>query len=555
MRARVRDTVRTFRGLAGNRDLVRLQAAFAGSSIGQWAGSIAVSVYSFERGGAGAVGVQIVCRMVPGAVFAPFAGTLADRFSRTRIMVSSDLLRVVVLGVMITLVAADAPLAILYAFVGISGLASTAFEPARSALTPGLARTPEELTAANVVASSIDSTSLFVGPALGALLLAATSVEAVLAVTAATLVYSAALVSRVRITDPAAATPGEAPLGILHRTLEGAKVVAGDGRLRVVLGLTAAQTFVDGVLGVLIVAVALNLLDLGQSGLGLLDAAVGVGGILGIVATASLVAGRRLALPFAVGIVLWGLPLALIAIVPHTFPALGLLAIVGVGNTLVDVAGLTLLQRSAPDELLGRVLGILETLVLASIAIGAALAPTLIDVLGLRGALAVTGAVLPLLALLCTRSLIRIDREGANEVPTGDLELLRAVTMLRLLDEATLERLASALRPQLLPAGTPILRQGERGDRFFIVVRGGVEVLVDGRPVRVHGPGETFGEIALLRATTRTATVRALEPTELRSLPGDVFVAAVTGHAGTAEAAETIVASRLRTARPAAIAL
>jgi MFS family permease len=552
---RARDVLLTFRRLARNRDLVRLQLAFAGSSLGQWAGSITVSVYAFERGGAGAVGAQFAARMLPGALFAPFAGALADRFPRTRVMVASDVVRVVAVAAMVVVVALSGPLAALFALVAVTGLAGAAFEPAKSAVTPSLARTPEELTAANVISSSIDGVAIFAGPALGGLLLAATSPQAVLVVTAATLVWSALLVWRIaRSEQPPRPATGEAD-GIGRRVVAGLKLVVSDGRLRLVVGLTTAQTFVAGVLGVLLVATAFDLLHMGRAGPGVLNSAIGVGGIAGVAVAAALVAGRRLALPFAAGIVLWGLPVALIGAAPAVLPALALLFLVGLGNTLVDVAGLTLLQRSAPEDALGRVFGVFETLILSSIALGAALAPALVAGLGIEGALAVTGVLLPALAVVCWRPLARLDRAVAADVPVGDLELLRGVPMLRLLDEATLERLAGALQPSSVAAGEAIVRQGELADRFFLVVRGRVEVVVDGRRVREHGAGESFGEIGLLRATTRTATVRALEPAELRSLPGDAFVAAVTGHAASAAAADSLVATRLGSARPAAMAL
>jgi Cyclic nucleotide-binding domain len=230
--------------------------------------------------------------------------------------------------------------------------------------------------------------------------------------------------------------------------------------------------------------------------------------------------------------------------------AIAALAVLGVANSLIDVSAFTLLQRAAPDEVLGRVFGVLETAILASIAAGAAVAPPLVDLLDVDGALLVAGAVLPVLVVVSWVSLTRLDAAAQGALPAADVALLRGVPIFAPLGPATIEELARALRPLRVAAGEDIVRQGEPGDRFYVVTAGEVAVLVDGQVVRQEGVGDSFGEIALLRDEPRTATVRARADSELRALQRAPFLAAVTGHADSAEAAEAVTRARLAHARP-----
>jgi CRP-like cAMP-binding protein len=316
--------------------------------------------------------------------------------------------------------------------------------------------------------------------------------------------------------------------------------------LRVLVFLLVAQTLVAGALNVLIVVSALQLLGLGEEGVGFLNSAVGIGGLVGAVVAAALI-GRRLTTNFLIGILLWGLPIALIGVFPEPAPALIFLAVVGIGNTLVDVSAYTLLQRAVPDDVLARVFGAVQGLWVATIGVGAIVAPLLIAAVDIRGALLITGALLPILAVLLRSRLTQLDDVP---VPERELALLRGIDLFHPLPAPTLESLARALVPLRVQAGEEVFRQGDLGDRYYIVAEGEVEIVADGRVVAVTGPGGYFGEIALIRDVPRTATVRAKTDVELMALDRDDFIAAVTGHAASAEAADSVIAARLASLRP-----
>jgi MFS family permease len=553
VRQRLGESAAAFRGAFSNPALRRLQLAGAGSVMGQWAYSVALAVYAYEQGGAKAVGLVTLIRTIPAAISAPFTSTLADRLPRVAVMAAASLARVATIGAAGVIIEVGGPPGLVYALAGITSILATAFLPAESAALPELARTPDELTAANVARSTIDSVGSFAGPALGGLLLVVSDAGVVLFVTAGTFLWGGLLVASIGFrerTRPAVEL--EAGRGrFLRETAAGFRAIAVERGLRVVVSLYAAQTLVAGVLGVLIVVTALNLLSQGEGAVGYLNAASGVGGLVGAALAFGLVGRRRLAADFGLGIVLWGAPLALIGAWPNMPVALVALGVLGLGNTLVDVAGLTLLQRTAPPEVVGRVFGVLETLLVATMGLGAVIAPLLLDWVGIRWSLVVTGAVLPVLAAVTWHRLVAID--AAARAPGPELELLEQVPLFAPLPGPALERLASQLETVRVAAGTNVITQGEPGDRFYVVAEGRLDVVVDGNPTRSLGPGDSFGEIALLRDVPRTATVTASTDASLHALAREAFLEAVTSNPPSARAADAVVGARLGTARPASL--
>jgi MFS family permease len=325
--------------------------------------------------------------------------------------------------------------------------------------------------------------------------------------------------------------------------MAGFRAIIADRNPRLLVALFGAQTFIRGALNVLVVVCALSLLKMGDAGVGFLNSAFGVGGLVGSFAALALVGRRRLALPFGIGLLLWGIPIALVAAVPTATAALILLALPGVGNAVLDVSGLTLLQRITPNMVLGRVFGVLEGLVMTSIGLGSIVAPAVIGLLGIRGALVAVGAFLPALAAISWGRLKGIDAEA--EVPERQLSLIRTIPLFAPLPVVTLEHLASSLIPMSVPAGSIVVREGETGDRFYAIDRGEAEVSIEGVVGRVLGPEDYFGEIALLRDVPRTASVTARTDLSLYALERDEFISAVTGHPQSASAADAVIGTRL----------
>lgn len=545
LRGRIAESLGALRGAFSNPHIRRVQLAYVGSSVGLYANSIAVAVYAFHHGGATAVGVFMFVRLAVAASTAPFAASLADRYRQERVMLGSDLLRVASVAGCAVVVATHAPSIALYVLATLSSVFGAAFRPAEASLLPTLARSPEELTAANVSSSTIDSVGSFAGPAAGALLLALSGPAVVFAVVAAGFAWSASFVARVRPERDAPAVVhdvGEEPAEEFGGLAGGLRAIRAEPRLRLLIGLYGAQCLVAGALGVLVVVTAIDVLGLGNAGVGLLEAASGIGSIVGAAVALALVGRKRLAGDFGAGIVLWGAPLVLLGLLPHTWIALLALGLVGLGNTLVDISAMTLLQRTAPTEAAGRVFGVLESVIVGSLALGSLAAPLLIHAIGARGALIATGSLLPVLAALRRRQLVTID-DGAR-IPEEQLAALRRVPFLAVLPLQRLEALAGgAVRVELEP-GMTLFERGDPGDRFYVLDEGALEILLPEGPKVEQAPGYV-GEIALLRDLPRTATVSAVGAARLWALDRTAFLEAVTGHARSNASADAVVVSRI----------
>ncbi|HJR94945.1 MAG TPA: MFS transporter [Gaiellaceae bacterium] len=527
-----------------NPNLRWLELAWTASIIGHYAYLIAVSVYAYEVGGASAVGLVFLARLIPAAIAAPFAGLLGDRFPRERVLIGTNLTRIVLVGAAAIAALAEAEPIVVYVLAIAATIVNTPFRSAQAALTPTLARSPSELTAANAVASGVDSLAFFIGPALAGIFMAVASSGVVFAITAGLIVISTLFLLLIRIEETERPRAEIEANTVLSELFAGFRAIGSNRSLSVLMALVAAQPAVAGAVQVFVVVASVELFDLGTGGVGLLNSAIGIGAFLGAIAALSLTGVRRLSPAFMAGIATWGFPLMLLGIWPEAALAVVLFAVIGFGNSIAMVAGMTLVQRTVADEVMARVFGIIQMLVMVSMGIGAALAPALISAFGIEGALIAAGAFLPVLVALLGRPVARID--ATAKAPSADeLRILTGVPIFTPLPGASLEQLAARLVPLRVEAGSVIVREGDEGDRFYIVADGELEVSQDHVTIGGLVAGDYFGEIALLRDTSRTATVIATTDAVLYALDREDFLAAVTGHAQSAEAAETVMSARL----------
>jgi MFS family permease len=524
-------------------NLRRSQVAWATAVTAEWAFFVGVGVFAFDHGGAFAVGIVGFVRMLPSALVGPFASALGDRYRRDLVVFALFVTMAATVAVAALALFSDPPAAWIYALAGVHATAATLSRPAQWALLPFLCRSPEELVAANGATLTTESIGTLAGPVLGGLLLGVTGVDSLFAACAAMYAVAALVISRVRM-EPVDAATAPAGAGLLSQLTGGLRALAEERGAAFLIGLFCAQAFVRGALNVYIVVISFELLDIRESGVGFLTAAIGAGGLVGAFAAVSL-SGRRLAAPFAAGLVLWGLPIAVVGAWPETVVALLMIAVIGGGNSVLDVAGLTLLQRLVPNDVLTRVLGVLWGLAMAMMGVGSIVGAALVDGLGIRTALTVTGFSLPVLTLLSWRRLVRIDRSAA--IPVEQLAVIDRVPMLAQLSLVAKEQVAGQLMEVDAAPATDVVREGETGDRFYILVEGEADVLSNGRKVASREGPDYFGEIALLRDVPRTATVRARSPLRLYALGREDFIAAVTGHAAGLEAGLAVVKERLST--------
>jgi MFS family permease len=529
-----------------NPGLSRLQLAWAGVSFATWAFAITLGVYAFGVAGAGAVGVAALARLLPGALASPFAGLLGDRYSRRAVLISSALTMAGVLGAAALAVATDAPTWTVFALAGLYTVGSAPYVPAEGALMPQLARTPQELSAANVTHSGMDNLGFLGGSIMTGVVLAIASVQAAFAVAGLAVAASCIALLTMRPDSRPRYDADTDAGGVARQTAAGFRSLVSEPPLRLLGACLTLLVFVEGAADVLIVIVALDLLELDDSSIGYINAAWGVGALVAGGALAVLINRGQLVASLVIGSLITGAALALPGGRPVAVAAYAAWFGAGIGYTLVEVAANTLLQRLGDDEVLGRVRGSLETARLAAMALGAITVTALVDVLGIRAAVLVVAAILPLFALLRWGRL-RSFEIGAP-VEERHFSLLRADSIFAPLPLATLERLTHDLVEIEVDAGQEVITQGDFGDRFYLIDEGRVEVFEDEVHRCFEGDGESFGEIALLRGEPRTATVRTTEPTRLLALDRDDFIGAVTGHSRSRQVADGVIEHRLRPA-------
>ena len=556
----VRETGTSLSTVFRNPGLRKINLALAGSMIGDWAYGTAILIWAYDIGGARAVGIWFTVRLVLMTIVTPFASTIVDRLPRRMVMISADLVRAALGFAVAGLIWADGPAWLVFVLATLAPLIGAPFRPAVAALMPKLVKTPDELTAANGTASTIESLAFFVGPAIAAILVSAIGIPVVVVFNALTFLWSALLVSQIRVPSEELASAAESTgasdaedadeaadeesQGFFMESMEGFKAIWRDRDLRLVSGVYSAQTVVAGASAVFGIEMAVQMTDFGSAGVGYLDSAMGVGALLGGLVAVGRSSIGKLGTDFGVGVVFWALPLLLTAIWPQMWAAFLAMFIIGVANPVVDVNASTILQRKTDDEVMGRVFGALDTALIGAMALGSAIMPVMIHFWGLRWSLAV-------LAILISASVLpafgRLKAMDATLREPEGLALLRQVPLFAPLELKSLERVAQQLVRIEVPAGDVLIREGDEGDRFYVIESGQMTASFEGSVLRQMGPGDPFGEIALLRDVPRTATVTADEPTVVLALDRADFLDAVTGNSEVNNRADDMISKRIPT--------
>ena len=531
---------RAFGSLAANRALLRVLAAYALFILTEYAVWIAMLVFAYNRGGATMAGLIAVVQLAPAAVVAPVAASVADRRSPVILLGGGYLAQAAAMAGTAAAVGAGAPLAAYVAAV-VAATAVTTTRPAQSALIPTIAATPDQLTAANVTAGWLEAVGIAAAGLLAGALITAAGVWWVFAVCAGLGLLAALLITGLR-TAPLGAPSADGTDAVVAASGSGWRLAVREPRVRLMLALLTADAVVAGGLDLLFVIVARTVLGRPPGWAGYLQFACGAGAVLAATGSAALI-GRRLGGPVLAGALAFSGALAAVALGLGLAGTVTLLIVAGAGHCVLAVATRTLLQRSVPPQLIGRIFGVSEGLGMAGLAIGALLVPALVHLGGNRLAVVGVAAVLPLTAAAGGRALLRLD--AGTAVPVVEITLLRSLPLFAELPAPAIEGLAASLRPVQLSAGAVLIGQGEPGDAYYAIASGELDAVRDGRLLGRLGRGEGVGEIALLRAVPRTATVTARTASTVYQLDRDDFLAAVLGHPPTRRRADRIAATRL----------
>jgi MFS family permease len=522
----VSDVVRAYRTILGNRSLRRVVAAYLLFTIHESAIWLGVVIFAYLQGGTTTAGIVAIAQLVPAALVAPFGAVMGDRMRRDRALAVGYGVQTLSGGVL-AMALWLAPPIVAYAAAVVSACAVTLTRPVHNAILPELSDTPQELTAANSVTSTAEGVGLIVGPVVTGLCvgLSGPALAAAAATAAAALATLLAARAQIHHLLPRAGLDAE---GLWAAALDGFRGLRRERGATTLTLLGGAQEFVAGLLDVLYAAIAVELLVLQANTSGALASGLGVGGLIGAALTVLLVGRRRMTPPIEIGLATMGVGLAAISLTSGLVAAVALIALVGAGRAFFNVAARTLLQRTVPNDVVARVFGLQEALTMAALAVGCAVAPVLTALLGLRRAFVACGVLLPLAGLAAFRTLRRLDDRAV--VPDAErLRLLEAIPIFAPLPSFELEQVAGQLTEVRFAEGEALIREGDVGDRFYVVTAGEVSVSTGGHEVATVGPGGYVGEIALLQDVPRTATVRAVGSVDTLALAREPFLQAVTG--------------------------
>jgi MFS family permease len=551
------ETSGSYRAALAHRDFRLMLAGFSISAVGSWAYNIALWVWIWEKtGSAGWVAATSIARFVPALLLATYGGVLAERFERTLVMRVCDGLAMISMGSLALTAALDGPPVLGLVFAAMTSMSAIANDPAVQAMIPQVVG-EKDLAAANAAYGTVDSIAVIVGPMIGAALLFVGPPALSFAVNAATFGISVLLVLRMtaRSTPTDVKAQGE---GVIAQMLVGVRAITSSTSAAVLVGFSVLATFVYGIDTVLFIVLAEERYGVGSGGVGYLLTGLGVGGLLVAGLVNRLAALPRLGVVITAGMALYCLPTALLVAVDDFAVAVALQAVRGAGTLVVDVLAVTALQRSLPSELVSRVFGVFNTLLLAAVALGALAAPAILGLAGLDTTLLIVGIGIPLLVLAGWPWLRRMDRAAILRLAELEprIRVLEVLGIFTAAPRPVLERLAGAATEMDVPAGTAVIRQGETADALYVIASGEVSVTrqTGSEPpsflTTIRGPGYV-GEIGLLEGIPRTATVAAVEPTRLWRIEGSEFLEALNEAPATPVFLETALVRRTRNQPPA----
>ena len=526
VRAAIRQAAAALRDAMTNPGIRRLEIAWMLGIAADVALFVVLLVVAYSRDGVVATGLLGAFRMAPAVLSGAGSGALLRRWSGRTILLAAAVVRTAVAILALLAIQGEAPTVVLLLLAAVGGGAGAVVRPIQATLMPALARTPEELVAANVAWGTVEGIGSLVGPAIAAGLIAAGLFAAVAGLAAVGFAASALAVLGLRFEQAAddRAAAGSA-MGV--QLAEGIRALRRRQVPRWSILAVFGQTMTRGMLNALIVVASIELLSLGDAGVGTLNALIGVGGLVGGLFTMSIVRPANLIGAGMVALAFWGLPIAVVGLVPRADVAIVAMAVIGVSNAAFDVAILTIFQRGSSNEERGPVFAVFEAIAGLGVVVGSLLAPVLIDALGDRQAMVVAGAILPIVAVVIYTRIGRIA--AVSTVDETIVALLRRVPAFAALPLTAIERLAGAARLERHPADAILMEQGDVGDRFLVIETGDVDIRIDGRSVQRLGPGAGIGEVALLRASPRTATVVAVTDVRAVTIGAGDFCAAVSG--------------------------
>ena len=561
------NAIRAYRALLTNRALTRLLVGEFVSSIGDWLYLVALLVVVYARTQDPVLlGVVGATRVLPYVLLSVPAGIAADRFDRRRILIATDVARGAIMVALAYLVATDGPVEWIVGLAILATCFSTFFGPTIGAYLPTLVADERQLGPANSAWATLDNLAFALGPAIAGLLIALGGLTLAFVLNAVSFAVIAFVLAGLPSTAPIPSTSSEAGAGAgdvdvaaeppAVEPVAAPRSAPARFPVRVVVGLGAVDVvtaFAFGGVAVLTVVLAATSYGTGEAGTGGLNAAIGVGGIIGAVVSGALVLRPGLGRVLVAGGIVTAAGLAIMGLTDAFAIALVALVVASTGSLVLEVVGTTIFQRAVPDAVRGRALGATATASMLSYSVGSLVVPILADSIGLAPVLLGSAVAVALTTIVA----VALLGGPAAEPAAPDAALVARLSALPIfagVSPAALDLAATRLRSRTVAAGERVITEGDVADRFYVGESGLYRVTQSGpgseRFIRDLPAPTAFGEIGLLRGSPRTASVTALTPGRVLELDGADFLRLVGSDAGLGP--RMLDLHRGRTAEPAA---
>ena len=519
--------------------LRRLQVSFIGFSFAEHATWLAIIFYAYERGGVAESGLLAMIQLLPATLVAPFAAYAGDRFPPERVLSCGYAAQAVSMTATAIAMWAHQPV-LAYVAATVAASCITFSRPVMSAILPAITQTPADLVAANVVTGFVENMGMMLGPLIGGFILAKSGPALVFAVCGIATANSASFSLRLKLVRRLVDASSMRAREVVDAVWDGLRALRSHAALRSLIILISIGGVIRGLTDVLMVLFAEARLSGGGAEAGALGTGLGIGAVGGAVVAAGLIGKARIAPYLFASAILCSIGFGVLGGANALAIAIGMFIFFGLAESMLHVTAAVGVQRLSPDEFLARIFGVSEGLQMAAMAMGSLLVSVIVRALGLGPALVVLGAAVLLSMGWTTHRFRRLG--GDVEPPSAEIiDRLLKDPVFEHLAIAALSRLSVGLEQIAVPAGVAVITEGEHGDRYYLIVDGTVDVTIGGRYVRTMGSGASFGEIALLRDSPRTATVTTTADTNLFAVARDDFLQAVTGHPRSmATATETV---------------
>jgi MFS family permease len=516
------------RRVARDPTLRRIELGYLCFATAEHATWLAGTLYAYSNGGVGEAGIVAAVLLAPSLVVAPIASFAADRFPSGGVLAAGYSVQCLAMALAGILIATDAPSLAVYAAAMVAAAAVTTTRPTIGVVLPNTTRTPADLTAANVLIGFLEDIGKFVGPILTGVLAAAFGLSVAFLVCGS--MMAAATIGALRLPRIAIRLPSDTVMpSAVRDTLDGLRALRSDRPVRLLIGAMSMGCLVAGAADVLFVASAAEISAGGAGAAGVLGTAFGIGAMCGAASTVTLVGRARLTPFVAVAVAALGVSMALLGLVDTIAVAAVMFAALGAGESVLRIAAVTMIQRVAPAEVIGRYFGLAEGVTMFAMATGSVTIAAIVATLGYPVGLVASGIAIPVALLVILPALLRVDR---HSVAPDDrtLELITGDPIFGSLPAPTIERLSVDARRVRLAPGDVALREGDKGDNYFVVDEGRLSLTAGGKQLHELEPGDGFGELALLHETPRTATATALTDVVLVVIEREYFLQAVTRH-------------------------